>query len=497
MESPLRSEIEIEIVAGDVACAADVRRCIAATERPLKGVFHLAGVLEDTLLQEVTRESIERVFAPKALGAWHLHEVTRDLDLDHFVLLSSVAGVFGKRRTDRLRGGERVPRRPGRLPAGPGPPGTVRGPPRDERRRERTRPRFSRSAEGASTSSSLRASASSRSTSAPSPRPATGPWREGERPRPARHATQLPARTPGVPLDEARCRGDPPGTRRRRPPGRGLPPPPDREDQPRPPPSRRTSRPGVVAAMAGRGARPRTSARSCRSASPPTSSGGRSPRSRAAATGATSSTTAASTRPASPDLAPEGFGVALRKVSYEEFRTACQARGERSPLHAHWGLLDHMARWWFAPATPRVTLPIEAKALEADFSAPWCAGPGRSPGRRGGTRGRAPIPSAGPSWATACAARWTSQPSAATTRRSMPSLSAGPSSSSAWAAPERPCSTGSSPATRVSRPCRASSSRSPFPHRHADYGISEAMIDDAFRSCPEPRPPVFEPRQIG
>ena len=95
MESPLRSEIEIEIVAGDVACAADVRRCIAATERPLKGVFHLAGVLEDALLQEVTQESIERVFAPKALGAWHLHEATRDLDLDHFVLLSSVAGVFG------------------------------------------------------------------------------------------------------------------------------------------------------------------------------------------------------------------------------------------------------------------------------------------------------------------------------------------------------------------------------------------------------------------
>ena len=95
MESPLRSEIEIEIVAGDVACAADVRRCIAAVERPLKGVFHLAGILEDAFLQEVTQESIERVFAPKALGAWHLHEATRDLDLDHFVLLSSVAGVFG------------------------------------------------------------------------------------------------------------------------------------------------------------------------------------------------------------------------------------------------------------------------------------------------------------------------------------------------------------------------------------------------------------------
>ena len=71
--------------------------------------------------------------------------------------------------------------------------------------------------------------------------------------------------------------------------------------------------------------------------------------------------------PCVPDLAPGDFGIVLRKVSYEEFRTACQARGERSPLHAHWGLLDHMARWWFAPATPRATLPIEATALEADL----------------------------------------------------------------------------------------------------------------------------------
>ena len=93
MESPLRPEIEI--VAGDVACAADVRRCIAATKRPLKGVFHLAGILEDALLQEVTEESVGRTFAPKALGAWQLHEATKDLDLDHFVLFSSVAGLFG------------------------------------------------------------------------------------------------------------------------------------------------------------------------------------------------------------------------------------------------------------------------------------------------------------------------------------------------------------------------------------------------------------------
>ena len=95
MESPLRDEVEIEFVEGDVADAGDVWRCIEGMGRSLKGVFHLAGILEDDLLDEVTQESIDRVFAPKAVGAWHLHEATRNLDLDHFVLLSSAAGVFG------------------------------------------------------------------------------------------------------------------------------------------------------------------------------------------------------------------------------------------------------------------------------------------------------------------------------------------------------------------------------------------------------------------
>ena len=69
------------------------------------------------------------------------------------------------------------------------------------------------------------------------------------------------------------------------------------------------------------------------------------------------------------DFAPEDFGVALPTVSYREFRAACRAHGERSPLHAHWALLDHMAQWWFAPGAPRSTLPIEARALEADLGA--------------------------------------------------------------------------------------------------------------------------------
>ena len=45
---------------------------------PLRGIFHLAGVLDDGVLREQTRERFDRVMASKVLGAWNLHELTRE-----------------------------------------------------------------------------------------------------------------------------------------------------------------------------------------------------------------------------------------------------------------------------------------------------------------------------------------------------------------------------------------------------------------------------------
>ena len=88
-------EVEIDIVSGDVAEEEDVRRCLAGLQRPLKGIFHLAGTLDDRLLDDVSSESIAKVFAPKAGGALHLHRATAGLALDHFILFSSIASTFG------------------------------------------------------------------------------------------------------------------------------------------------------------------------------------------------------------------------------------------------------------------------------------------------------------------------------------------------------------------------------------------------------------------
>ncbi len=88
-------DVEFDFVAGDVSVEEDVQRCIGQLQRPLKGVFHLAGSLDDCLLDDLSAESLANVFAPKARGALHLHRATNGHSLDHFVLFSSSASVLG------------------------------------------------------------------------------------------------------------------------------------------------------------------------------------------------------------------------------------------------------------------------------------------------------------------------------------------------------------------------------------------------------------------
>ena len=68
---------------------------IAANLPPLRGVVHASGVLDDGVLAEQTWERFDRVFAPKVLGSWNLHNVTSAVPLDFFVLFSSVAAAIG------------------------------------------------------------------------------------------------------------------------------------------------------------------------------------------------------------------------------------------------------------------------------------------------------------------------------------------------------------------------------------------------------------------
>jgi acyl carrier protein len=64
-------------------------------DHPLGAIVHAAGTGDNGLIGALTPERLSTVFAPKLDGAWHLHELTEQLDLQAFVLFSSIAGLFG------------------------------------------------------------------------------------------------------------------------------------------------------------------------------------------------------------------------------------------------------------------------------------------------------------------------------------------------------------------------------------------------------------------
>ncbi|QIS10427.1 type I polyketide synthase [Nocardia arthritidis] len=84
---------EVSVVACDMGDRAAVARLLARF--PVTSVLHAAGMVDDAVIDSLTVDQLDRVLRVKAEGARHLHDLTADLELDEFVLFSSISGVLG------------------------------------------------------------------------------------------------------------------------------------------------------------------------------------------------------------------------------------------------------------------------------------------------------------------------------------------------------------------------------------------------------------------
>jgi len=93
-----RYRCRIHTFAADVGDESEVAKLlerIRAELPPLAGVAHLAGVLDDALLSQQSLERFRTTLAPKAFGACHVDRLTKNDDLDFFIVSSSVSSLFG------------------------------------------------------------------------------------------------------------------------------------------------------------------------------------------------------------------------------------------------------------------------------------------------------------------------------------------------------------------------------------------------------------------
>ena len=89
---------QIAIVTGDIAAPGVAERLVVAagdTGLPLRGVVHSAAVIDDQIVAALSRESLERVWGPKAAGALRLHVATANEELDWWVGFSSTSSLLG------------------------------------------------------------------------------------------------------------------------------------------------------------------------------------------------------------------------------------------------------------------------------------------------------------------------------------------------------------------------------------------------------------------
>ncbi|MCG6893704.1 MAG: SDR family NAD(P)-dependent oxidoreductase, partial [Desulfobacteraceae bacterium] len=98
IESLHTGNARITYLQADLADEADTRALldrIRTDHGDLAGIFHCAGVINDSYILRKTLSEMEAVLGAKVDGTLHLDRWTRNVPLDFFILFSAAAGVLG------------------------------------------------------------------------------------------------------------------------------------------------------------------------------------------------------------------------------------------------------------------------------------------------------------------------------------------------------------------------------------------------------------------
>ncbi|WP_078952168.1 type I polyketide synthase [Streptomyces sp. NRRL F-5755] len=93
-----RKGTHIEVVTADLAETGTAEHLLRTAERhghALRGIIHAAAVVEDATVARITPDLLQRVWRPKAHGAWLLHQASTGYRLDWWVAFSSFVPLLG------------------------------------------------------------------------------------------------------------------------------------------------------------------------------------------------------------------------------------------------------------------------------------------------------------------------------------------------------------------------------------------------------------------
>lgn len=95
-----KQDCRVHTLQADVSSRLDMQAVAEKLKQlpPLLGIIHAAGVVDDKALSQLTEQDFSQTLRAKVQGACLLHELSLDLRLDFFCLMSSIASVWGAKQ---------------------------------------------------------------------------------------------------------------------------------------------------------------------------------------------------------------------------------------------------------------------------------------------------------------------------------------------------------------------------------------------------------------